>query len=398
MQNAASVSESNEAGLRLSLDPARSGPDAQRLASGLRQLVVGQDEAVRQIAAAYQMVVAGIREPGRPAASFLLLGPTGTGKTRIVEATAQSLLGNPRAVVKVDCAEFQHSHEIAKLIGSPPGYLGHRETLPALSQEALDRHHIPGLKLGFVLFDEIEKASDALWNLLLGILDKAELRLGDNRVVNFSRTMIFMTGNLGAAEMSRMIAPRLGFLPARETAVAEELGKKVEKAASDAARRRFTPEFINRIDSMVVFRPLARPELRQVLDIELKLVQERIFSASTPFGLSLTEAAKTHLLEEGLDSRYGARHLKRSIERLLVQPISNLVASEQVRERDWIRVDYDPEANSLKFLRAAEHVPAEAAPGIEITRQMRSPEAAAGAQARPERGRRALVGEVTFGE
>ncbi len=140
--------------------------------------------------------------PGRPIGNFLFLGPTGSGKTRIVEATAEALLKNPRAVIKIDCAEFQHSHEIAKLIGSPPGYLGHRETHPLLSQEVLNQYHTDTIKLSFVLFDEIEKASDALWNLLLGILDKATLTLGDNRKVDFSRAMIFMTSNLGASEMS----------------------------------------------------------------------------------------------------------------------------------------------------------------------------------------------------
>ncbi len=149
--------------------------------------------------------------PGRPIGNFLFLGPTGSGKTRLVEATAEALLGDMRAVIKIDCAEFQHSHEIAKLIGSPPGYLGHRETHPLLSQEVLNQHHTDKFKISFVLFDEIEKASDALWNLLLGILDKATLTLGDNRRVDFSRAMIFMTSNLGAAEMNAIMRPALGF-------------------------------------------------------------------------------------------------------------------------------------------------------------------------------------------
>src|SRR6266849_4567902 len=184
------------------LDPSRTGQEAEMLESSLRQLIVGQDEAIQQIVNIYQMHLTGMTAPGRPIGNFLFLGPTGSGKTRIVEATAEALVNNPRAVIKIDCAEFQHSHEIAKLIGSPPGYLGHRETHPLLSQEVLNQYHTDTIKVSFVLFDEIEKASDSLWTLLLGILDKATLTLGDNRKVDFSRALIFMTSNLGASEMS----------------------------------------------------------------------------------------------------------------------------------------------------------------------------------------------------
>src|SRR6267143_279189 len=193
------------------LDPTQKGRPAAHLENNLSHLIVGQDEAIHQIVRAYQTHVAGLSPVGRPIGNFLFLGPTGSGKTRIVEATAESLLKNSRAVIKIDCAEFQHSHEIAKLIGSPPGYLGHRETHALLSQEALNQHHTENVKLSFVLFDEIEKASDALWNLLLGILDKATLTLGDNRKVDFSAAMIFMTSNLGAAEMGSILRPNWGF-------------------------------------------------------------------------------------------------------------------------------------------------------------------------------------------
>src|SRR6266403_2019607 len=193
------------------LDPTKTGRQAQDLESKLRRLVIGQEEAIHEIVRTYQTHVAGLSPVGRPIGNFLFLGPTGSGKTRIVEATAESLLKNSRAVIKIDCAEFQHSHEIAKLIGSPPGYLGHRETHALLSQEALNQHHTDQVKLSFVLFDEIEKASDALWNLLLGILDKGTLTLGDNSRVDFSSAMVFLTSNLGASEMSSLINPRLGF-------------------------------------------------------------------------------------------------------------------------------------------------------------------------------------------
>src|ERR1041384_2268683 len=197
--------------LNLALDPSRTGREAESLETSRRKMIVWQDEAVEQIVNIYQMHLTGMNAPGRPIGTFLFLGPTGTGKTRIVEATAECLVKNPRAVIKIDCGEFQHSHEIAKLIGSPPGYLGHRETHPLLSQEVLNQYHTDKMKLSFVLFDEIEKASDALWNLLLGVLDKATLTLGDNRRVDFSRALIFMTSNLGASEMSSILRPNLGF-------------------------------------------------------------------------------------------------------------------------------------------------------------------------------------------
>src|ERR1700730_15580160 len=257
------------------LDPTLTGRDAEELEAGLRRKIVGQDEAIEQIVNIYQTFLAGMTSPGRPIGNFLFLGPTGSGKTRLVEAAAESLAGDARAVVKMDCAEFQHSHEIAKLIGSPPGYLGHRETHPLLSQEVLNQYHTERMKLSFVLFDEIEKASDALWNLLLGVLDKATLTLGDNRRVDFSRALIFMTSNLGASEMGNILRPNLGFAAGageRNQAaglVDESLSGKVMRAGVEAARRKFTPEFMNRIDKTVVFRPLGLAELRKILDIEL---------------------------------------------------------------------------------------------------------------------------------
>src|SRR6201999_438376 len=245
--------------LNKTLDPLQTGREAEKLHSDLRKLVVGQEEAVDQIVNIYQTYLAGMTSPGRPIGNFLFLGPTGTGKTRLVEATAESLVGDARSVLKIDCAEFQHSHEIAKLIGSPPGYLGHRETHPLLSQEVLNQYHTERIKLSFVLCDEIEKASDALWNLLLGILDKGTLTLGDNRKVDFSRCMIFMTSNLGAAEMNSILRPHLGFTShepeaAEPTAAADEkMAGRDSRAGVDAARRKFTPEFMNRIDQTVVF-------------------------------------------------------------------------------------------------------------------------------------------------
>jgi ATP-dependent Clp protease ATP-binding subunit ClpA len=351
--------------LNIPLDPEKTGREAMSLESGLRRMIVGQDEAIEQIVNIYQMHLTGMSAPGRPIGNFLFLGPTGSGKTRIVEATAETLLRNPRAVIKIDCAEFQHSHEIAKLIGSPPGYLGHRETHPLLSQEVLNQYHTETMKVSFVLFDEIEKASDALWNLLLGILDKATLTLGDNRKVDFSRAMIFMTSNLGASEMSNIISPKLGFAvqESRERVglgiVDEKMSGKISRSGVEAARKKFTPEFMNRLDKVVTFQPLGTEQLRKILDIELNLVQQRIFNTTSDraFVFTLSDSGKSFLLEEGTDLKYGARHLKRAIERLLVQPMSNLIATDQVRGGDWIRVDFDDSTRILRFAREAEGLP-----------------------------------------
>jgi ATP-dependent Clp protease ATP-binding subunit ClpB len=345
------------------LDPSLTGQHADRLEAKLKARVVGQDEAIGHIVNIYQTYLAGMNPPGRPVGNFLFLGPTGSGKTRLVEATAEALVNDSQAVIKVDCAEFQHSHEIAKLIGSPPGYLGHRETHPMLCQETLNQYHTETCKLSFVLFDEIEKASDALWNLLLGILDKATLTLGDNRRVDFSRALIFMTSNLGAAEMESLLHPRLGFgaePDSRETArTNRQLDGKIARTGLEAARKKFTPEFLNRIDKVVVFRPLGEPELRRILDIELQMVQRRVFESpvNVPFVFSLTASAKEHLLAQGTDVKYGARHLKRVIERSLVHPLSNLIATEQIRARDMVRVDYDHTTERLVFTKEAEDLP-----------------------------------------
>jgi ATP-dependent Clp protease ATP-binding subunit ClpA len=282
----------------------------------------------------------------------LFLGPTGSGKTRVVEAATEVLFGDPHAVVKIDCAEFQHSHEIAKLIGSPPGYLGHRETSPMLTQENLDKAHTEDTKLTFVLFDEIEKASDSLWQLLLGILDKATLTLGDNRRVDFSKTIVIMTSNLGAREMSDMISGGIGFAPGKTDKAREdnEIDTKIYRTALEAAKRKFSPEFMNRIDKVVVFRSLKEHHLSQILNIELAAVQQRITeSAGTKFIFECSEGAKGFLLGEGIDLKYGARHLKRSIERFLVYALSNLVATQQIETGDFVMIDFDTDREVLTF-------------------------------------------------
>src|SRR6188768_3237845 len=250
-QETAKRKESTEKGILL--DPERKSPRAAEFENKLSDLIVGQERAVRRMSGLFQIYLAGMNNPARPIGTMLFLGPTGSGKTRVVEAAADVLFNEPYAVVKIDCAEFQHSHEIAKLIGSPPGYLGHRETSPMLTQENLDKAHTEDTKLTYVLFDEIEKASDSLWQLLLGILDKATLTLGDNRRVDLSQCIIIMTSNLGAGEMSNMVDGGLGF-SRKALQVDAAFDDKISRTAVDAARRKFSPEFMNRIDKSVVFR------------------------------------------------------------------------------------------------------------------------------------------------
>src|ERR1700683_3990034 len=336
------------------LDPSRRSSDAGEFETALRRRIVGQDPAVEKVVEIYQMFLAGLNAPGRPVGNLLFLGPTGSGKTRVVEAMAEALFGDARACIKIDCAEFQHSHEIAKLIGSPPGYLGHRETHPLLTQEALNQWHTDKLKLSVLLFDEIEKASDALWQLLLGILDKATLTLGDNRRVDLSQCIIIMTSNLGSSEMSNLVDGGLGFAQ-KAKQVDASLDEKIDRTAIDAARRKFTPEFMNRIDKVVVFKTLRSEHLEQILEIELGMVQQRVLMAAGAhqFVFNCTAEGKNFLLAEGTDPKYGARHLKRAIERHLVFPLANLVATGQVKLGDFVRVGLLGE-NKLTFVKEAE--------------------------------------------
>ena len=338
----------------LPLDPSKRSTDTMDFQAALRAKIVGQDEGVQALVDLYQVFRAGLNSPGRPVGNLLFLGPTGSGKTRIVEAAAEILFGDARAVIKVDCAEFQHSHEIAKLIGSPPGYLGHRETHPLITQETLAACHTDKLKLSFLLFDEIEKASDALWQLLLGMLDKATLTLGDNRKVDLSKTVIFLTSNLGGGEITELMEGGMGFIQPKDKPE-NGLDEKVERTAVEAARRKFSPEFMNRLDKVVVFHPLGNIQLQEVLDIELGQVQQRVLdTAKGQFLFRVTTAGREFLLQEGTDKRYGARHLKRAIERHVVYPLANLLATDQVNLGDLVCIDWDKEHNRLTFVREGE--------------------------------------------
>ena len=329
-------------GIGRKLDPSLRSIIIEDFERALRHKVVGQDPAVDAVIDIYQMFTAGLNPPFRPVGNLLFLGPTGTGKTHVIETLAEVLFGDKRALIKIDCAEFQHSHEIAKLIGSPPGYLGHRETHPILTQEALNQWHTQEHQITLLLFDEIEKASDSLWNLLLGILDKATLTLGDTRRVDLSRCLIVLTSNLGASQMQGMVEGGMGFKTALNC-VNDQFDTKIEKAAEEAAHRRFSPEFMNRLDKVVVFKTLREEHLKEILNIELGMLQQRILSCvgNSQFVFVCSDEVKAMLLKEGIDPKYGARHLKRTIEKKLVFPLSNLVSSGQINLGDMVAVDLD---------------------------------------------------------
>ena len=335
------------------LDATRHGEATRDFETFLRARIVGQDAAIDAVTELYQMFLVAMNPPDRPVGNLLFLGPTGSGKTYVVEVVAEALFGNPHAFIKVDCAEFQEAHETAKLIGSPPGYVGHAETQPLLTQEALNQWHTDKLKLSLLLFDEIEKASFALWQLLLGILDKGTLTLGSNRHVDLSQCVIFMTSNLGASEMSSLIEGGMGFV-AHATSVDASLDEKITRTAVEAARRKFSPEFMNRLDKVVVFNTLRPEHLERVLELELEKVQQRIARAAgqSHFTFRCSPQAKRWLLENGTDARYGARHLKRVIERTVVYPLANLVASNQVSSGDCIDISTKPDG-TLAFIKAA---------------------------------------------
>ena len=324
----------------LAMRPRFGSSGAGDLLEELMMRVVGQPQALTQIVPYVQMHQAGLSPEGRPAGVFLLLGPTGTGKTRTVEALADVLHGREKHMLKVDCGEFQMEHEVAKLIGAPPGYLGHRETPPMLTQQKLGSVTSESSDLALVLFDEIEKAAPSMTRLLMGVLDKAVLRLGDNSTVNFERTLIFLTSNLGAREMRDHIRPGFGFQAAVSGAGSTH---KLHQIGLGAVRRHFAPEFVNRIDTIVTYLPLSEEALADIVDLQIAALELHIENrlGERAFELDVSAAARRFLLDKGTSSEYGARELKRTILRELTQPLAAMVANGEVAAEAMVRVDHD---------------------------------------------------------
>lgn len=333
------------------------------LARSLAQMLVGQPAAVNAIVPYIQIFQSRLAPEGRPAGVFLLLGPTGTGKTRTVECLAQALHGNERHFLRVDCGEFQMDHEVAKLIGAPPGYLGHRETQPLLNQAKLNSYTSERCGMTIVLFDEVEKAAPSMNRLLLGVLDKAVLRLGDNTSVNFERSMIFLTSNLGAREMLRELMPQFGFEamaavspgpPAGETEPAADAGaliRRIETIGVNAVKRKFTPEFFNRIDRVVAYQPLDAAALKLILDQQVENLQQLLHArlGQKSFTLRVEPSARKLLLAKGASRQYGARELKRTIHRLLLQPVASLVAGNRIPPNSLVRARHAGGEDALQI-------------------------------------------------
>src|SRR5579885_2296940 len=312
---------------------------SENLLDQLSDRVVGQSKAMMQIVPYVEMYQAGLAPENRPAGVFLLLGPTGTGKTRTVEALAEVLHGSSKYLLRIDCGEFQMEHEVAKLIGAPPGYLGHRETQPMLTQAKLNSVASEQSDISLVLFDEIEKAAPSMTRLLLGILDKATLRLGDNTNVNFERTFIFLTSNLGAKSIQRASKADFGFEAMVPKAPVETA--KLQSIGMTAVRQKFSPEFVNRIDSVITYKPLERPECELILDHIFtgfaRLIHNRL--GVRAFKLQCTAAGRNTLLDLGISQEFGARELKRTVQRNFIQPVAALVAQGQIPPGSTVILD-----------------------------------------------------------
>lgn len=337
---------------RIFLNPDFIGVRAQNFQDEMFRRVIGQDKAVSALTRIFQTQLANISRPDKPLGSLLYLGPTGSGKTHVGESAAEILFNNINLVTKIDCAEFQHPHEISKLIGAPPGFLGHRETNPILSQENLDKSHTNEQKVSLVIFDEIEKASDTLLNLLLGILDKARLTTGSNTLVSFSRCIMIFTSNLGAREMSRITRGGIGFVPAIERPYSE-MESQIHEAAISAAKKKFLPELFNRFDEVVVFNPLSMESIKNILEIELRSLEKRMYSKfGNTFFFKCTERAKEFIIRKAYSVHYGARHLKRAIERYIVTPASAILSTGQINTGDTFIIDLEPQRrDTLSYIR-----------------------------------------------
>src|SRR5947207_1179485 len=357
------------------VDKPKASPSRTRKASAdtvadltavLSQKVVGQPAATRVIVPYIQMFQAGLAPEGRPVGIFLLLGPTGTGKTKTVEALAEVLHGSQKNLLKVDCGEFQMEHEVAKLIGAPPGYLGHRETQPMLTQQKLNAVTSEKCSLSLVLFDEIEKAAPSMTRLLLGVLDKGLLRLGDNSSVNFEKSLVFLTSNLGAREMMREINPDFGFQSVKQAA-RDDITSKLQSIGLGAVRKRFSPEFVNRIDCIITYQPLTAESLSAILDKQILDLQNHVNTrlGNRSFDLEVPPETRQFLLEKGTSAEYGARELNRTIHRYLTQPLATMVATHQVNAGARVSVEVDRAADKLS-IRSADRqaVPSPANPTV----------------------------------
>lgn len=318
------------------IDVTRDGSEVESFVNALRSKVVGQDDAINAMAQWYRRWKAGLNDTTRPVGNCLLLGLTGTGKTRLVEAMAEVLHGDANRLIKVDCGEYQHSHEIAKLVGSPPGYLGHRETPPRINRAAIEANQSSRNPVTLVLFDEVEKGSDALYKLLLGILDKATIMHGDGKQTVMTDCVIVMTSNLGTRELQRMVSTRFEgkyFANGKVTEKQSQPFEVIAESAINAAKTHFAPEFWNRLDSVTVYRPLTHENLLAIAKIEIAKIAKRMHLSIMP-----DESAVEFLARKGFSPEFGARYLRRTIETELLDPLTRANISGQLTKAREIHV------------------------------------------------------------
>ena len=300
----------------------------------LHKRVVGQDEAVTAVAKAVRRARAGLKDPKRPIGSFLFLGPTGVGKTELARALASSLFGDESAMIRLDMSEYMEKHTVSRLVGAPPGYVGYEEG--GQLTDAVRRK-----PYSVILLDEVEKAHADFFNILLQVLDDGRLTDSQGRTVDFRNTVIIMTSNLGAKALHKN-SPELGFLAAKksDSNVDENKGidfKEAKKSVMDAVKRHFRPEFLNRIDEMIVFHPLTEEDLKEIVTILMSDVTKRL--EERDLQLEITPEAMQLLVKEGSDFTMGARPLKRAIQRLIEDPVSDLILKGDAKEGKIIKVD-----------------------------------------------------------
>ena len=324
----------------------------------LSKRIVGQDEAKEKLICACSRVTSELRDPNRPALNLLLLGPTGVGKTETAKAFAETLFGSENALTRVNCEEYPHGHELAKLLGAPPGYVGHHIE-PLLSQRRIGKHHrqaliegkgivgarqlsassVPetGSELSVILFDEIEKAHPVLWNSMLGILEGGTLTLGDNSTTDFTQSIIVMTSNVGSQELGNLLERKpMGFRSASE----DRKRNDSRKTVLTAARNKFPMEFLNRFDETLVFASLERRHLKAIFDKFLAEIHDRAMRmAGVPLLIKVSAERRDLILERGTNLAFGARPLRRAVEAGLVDPLSRLIGSNRVSAGDVVDVE-----------------------------------------------------------
>ena len=295
----------------------------------LKQRVVGQDDALGRVASAVRRSRAGLSEAKRPIGSFIFLGPTGVGKTELARALAEFLFDDEKLMIRIDMSEYMEKHSVSRLIGAPPGYVGYEEG--GQLTEQVRRH-----PYSVILFDEIEKAHPDVFNVLLQILEDGRLTDGKGRTVDFRNSVLVMTSNVGSAAIFEL---------------SQRDPEEARKEAMNALRAAFRPEFLNRIDEIVIFNPLGKKELEKIVELLLKNVENLL--AERQITLELTSAAKGLLLSEGYDPAYGARPLRRTIQRLVQDPLALQILEGSVLPGDHIRVDRDGQKDAMRFERAA---------------------------------------------